>query len=301
MKTPVIIVSGYLGAGKTTFLRRLIENLDKIKKKIAIIMNEFGEVAIDAEIIKGKAVDMIELQGGCVCCSLTGELEYAIKEIREKVKPDYIVIETTGIAEPDALIYNLENIQGVILDNVITIVDSESILKYPMIGQTGRVQIETADFILLNKIDLISDEEIKIVEEKVKEINDRAVIFKTKYCDGSLDFSLFFGYFIEKEIKERKFEIHDQIYDSIYIEIEGKLDRNKFEEFLSKLPIEVYRGKGFVIFDEGSYLFNFVAGRLNYEAFRAEKNKLLFVGKEISKMEEDIKKKIKACLKDINI
>ncbi len=76
MKIPVIVISGFLGAGKTTFLRRLISS---VKKKLAIIMNEFGEVAIDAEVIKGKAVNMIELTGGCVCCSLTGELEYAIK------------------------------------------------------------------------------------------------------------------------------------------------------------------------------------------------------------------------------
>src|SRR5579885_1637412 len=159
MKIPIIIVSGYLGAGKTTFLRRIIENLDKIRKKIAIIMNEFGEIAIDAQIIKGKAIDIIELQGGCVCCSLTGEFEYAIKELKQKVKPEYIIVETTGIAEPDALLLNLENIEEVILDNIITIVDCDSMIRFPEIGYTGRVQVEMADFILLNKIDLVNNED----------------------------------------------------------------------------------------------------------------------------------------------
>jgi len=294
MRIPIIIISGYLGAGKTTFLRRIIENLDKIKKKIAIIMNEFGEIAIDAQIIKGKAVDMVELQGGCVCCSLTGELEFAIKEIKQKVKPEYILLETTGIAEPDALVTNLENIEGVILDNIITIVDCDSMNRFPELGYTGRIQIEMADFILLNKIDLVDENTLKNIEDKVRKINDRAIIFKTKYCNGNLDFSLFFGYFIEKEVKRTEIIPHEEIYDSIYIEMDGIIDREKFEEILANLPKEVYRGKGFVKFKDGSYLFNFVAGRLNYEKYEFQTNRILFVGEKIGKYKEEIINKIKS-------
>lgn len=296
MRIPIIIISGYLGAGKTTFLRRIIENLDKIKKKIAIIMNEFGEIAIDAEVIKGKAINMVELPGGCVCCSLTGEFEQAIKELKEKVKPEFILVETTGIAEPDALLINLESIPEVILDNIITIVDCDGIVRFPEIGHTGRIQIEMADFILLNKIDLVSEEDLKFVEKKIREINGRAVIFKTKYCDGSLDYSIFFGYFIEKEVEKREIIPHEEVYDFIYIVEEGKLDKEKFEKFLADLPKEVYRGKGFVIFEEGSYLFNYVAGRLNYEKFSSDRNKILFVGEKISKFENDLRNKLKECI-----
>ncbi|MDT7891568.1 MAG: GTP-binding protein [Thermoproteota archaeon] len=296
MRIPIIIVSGYLGAGKTTFLRRIIDNLDRINRKIAIIMNEFGEIAIDAEVIKGKAVNMIELQGGCVCCSLTGEFEYAIKEIKEKVKPDYIIVETTGIAEPDALLVNLENIQEVILDNIITIVDADSMVRFPEIGYTGRIQIEMADFILINKIDLVSEDDLKIVESKVRSINDRAVLFKTKYCNGDLDYSMFFGYFIEKEVKKREFIVHDEIYDSIYIEFKGILDKEKFENFLLGLPKRVYRGKGFVIFQEGSYLFNYVAGRISYEKFDYSSNRILFVGEKIKEFEKEIENNLKECI-----
>ncbi len=296
MRIPIILVSGFLGAGKTTLLRRIIENLDKIKKKIVIIMNEFGEIAIDAEVIKGKAVDMIELGGGCVCCSLTGEFEYAIKEIKEKVKPDYIIVETTGIAEPDALLVNLENIEEVILDNIITVVDCDSLVRFPEIGHTAKIQIEMADFILLNKIDLVNEEDLKLIEKKIRDINDRAILFRTKYCNGDLDYSLFFGYFIEKEVKRKEFYMHDEIYDSIYIELEGILDKDKFEELLASLPSKVYRGKGFVTFKEGSYLFNYVAGRLNYEKFDSKNNRILFVGEKISDLSEEIEENVKRCL-----
>ena len=98
MKTPITVISGYLGAGKTTLLRSIIKNLDK---KFAILMNEFGEVGIDAQIIKGKNVDVQELSGGCVCCSLTGEFEFAIKEIIQKYNPEIIIVETTGVGECD--------------------------------------------------------------------------------------------------------------------------------------------------------------------------------------------------------
>src|SRR3989344_1563710 len=120
MKIPMTIITGYLGSGKTTLLTHILETADR---RIAVIMNEFGEVAIDSEIIRGKNVDMIELAGGCVCCSITGEFEYAVKEILEKTCPDHIIVETTGVAEPDAIIIDIdENIAGVRLDAVITIV-----------------------------------------------------------------------------------------------------------------------------------------------------------------------------------
>src|SRR3989338_5468738 len=94
MAVPITIITGFLGSGKTTLLQNLLR---KSTKKIAILMNEFGAVDIDAKIIKGKNVNVIELAGGCVCCSLAGEFEVAIKEILKKYNPDQIVIETTGV------------------------------------------------------------------------------------------------------------------------------------------------------------------------------------------------------------
>src|SRR3989344_6787982 len=105
MKTPITIITGYLGSGKTTLLKHILK---ETKDKLAIIMNEFGEIAIDSKIIKGKNINMKELAGGCVCCSLTGEFEAAINEIIQNIKPDSIIVETTGVAEPDAMMVDIE-------------------------------------------------------------------------------------------------------------------------------------------------------------------------------------------------
>ncbi|MEK6852502.1 MAG: GTP-binding protein, partial [Nanoarchaeota archaeon] len=142
-KTPISIITGYLGAGKTTLLKKIIH--DFAGKRIAILMNEFGEVAIDSKIVKGKNIEMAELLGGCVCCSLTGEFEAAVREILDKIKPEMILVETTGVAEPDAIIIEVEeNIPEVRLDGIITLVDCDAVTKFPSLGHTGKIQVEMA-------------------------------------------------------------------------------------------------------------------------------------------------------------
>ena len=164
MKTPIIIITGYLGAGKTTLLKNILENPQRgddspkaSSKRIAVIMNEFGDVAIDSEIVRGKNIEMKELDGGCVCCSLTGEFEAAVTEILDKAKPDLIVLETTGVAEPDAVILDIEeNLPQVRLEAVVAVADADAIVKSPSIGHTGRVQLDMADIIILNKNEPVS-------------------------------------------------------------------------------------------------------------------------------------------------
>ena len=138
-RTPITIVTGSLGSGKTTLLRRILETTGR---RLAILMNEFGEIAIDSRVIAGKNVQMIELAGGCVCCSLTGELEAAVVEIIDAVHPELIVLEATGVAEADALVYEIEdNIPLVRLDGVVTIVDAYVTIKFPQMGYTTRTQV----------------------------------------------------------------------------------------------------------------------------------------------------------------
>src|SRR5437667_10368028 len=104
-RNPITLITGPLGRGKTTLLRHILATRPA---KIPIVMNEFGEMAIDTKVIEGKNVRIAELGGGCVCCSLLGEFEAAIGEIIEKVAPDRIVVETTGLAEPEALVFNIQ-------------------------------------------------------------------------------------------------------------------------------------------------------------------------------------------------
>jgi G3E family GTPase len=163
-------------------------------------MNKFREVNIDGEIVKGKDVNMTELMGGCVCCSLTGEFEAAIKEIIDKVKPDAIVVETTGVAEPDAVVVDVQdNLPELRLDSVVTEVNADAVLKFPTIGHTGKMQIEMADIILLNKMDLVGKEQLSTVKNKIITIKKDAAIIESERC--RLDNEILFGINTKKAVK----------------------------------------------------------------------------------------------------
>ncbi len=281
-KTPISIISGYLGAGKTTLLRRIIGNLDR---KFAILMNEFGEISIDAQIIKGKNVDVQELSGGCVCCSLTGEFEQAIKEIKEKYSPEIIIVETTGVAEPDAIVFDVEeNLTDVKLDSVIIVLDADSFVRFPSIGRIGEAQIEVADIVLLNKVDLVGKERIQEIENKIKKINSRATVFKTRHCEVDID--LLFSLGIEHEFKIKKRQQHENKIESFVLNVENKnFKKEGLENFLKNLPKEIYRLKGFVNLEGKSTLVNFVAGRWDLEEIEGEK-KLVFIGNGVKKLDK---------------
>src|SRR5438552_18420753 len=105
LRTPITLITGPLGSGKTTLLRHILATRPA---KIALGMNEFGEIAIESKVVEGKNVRIAELGGGCVCCSLLGEFAAAVNEIIHRVEPDIIVVETTGIAEPEALVFNIQ-------------------------------------------------------------------------------------------------------------------------------------------------------------------------------------------------
>src|ERR671936_3217469 len=169
VRTPITVITGALGSGKTTLLRHL---LDSVPQKIAILMNEFGEIAIDSQIIEGKNIRIAELGGGCVCCSLLGEFEAAVVEVIEKVVPEMIIVETTGLAEPEALVFNIqEALPECRLDGVVSVIDADMLVRFQELGHTTRLQIEGADILLLNKIDLITPQQIEPLETKLREIN----------------------------------------------------------------------------------------------------------------------------------
>ena len=281
MKTPISIITGYLGAGKTTLIKNILDNADR---KIAVIMNEFGEIDIDSKLIKGKNINIAELAGGCVCCSLTGEFELATKELIKKYKPDLIIVETTGLAEPDALIFDIENeLPDLKLDSIITLVDADNFFKYPL-GRTGKIQIEMSDILLLNKIDLVKKKEISLLENEIKKINSRANIIKTKFA--KVDNNLLFGLYSKKEIKKEINHNHTNNINFFSFESDKSLDKKKFEELLKKLPKEIYRLKGFVNLNNNFYLVNYVAQKYSLDEFKADKTQLVFIGEGIMNVKE---------------
>jgi G3E family GTPase len=290
VRTPLTVITGPLGSGKTTLLRHI---LDTFPKKIAILMNEFGEIAIDAKIIQGKNVEMADLGGGCVCCSLLGEFEAAVNEVIDTVDPDIIVVETTGVAEPDALVFDIqESLERVRLDGVVTVVDADGMVKYPSVGHTTRIQIEAADTIILNKVDLVSESELTAIEDKLHSLNEIASILRTKR--GQVDTDLLFGIARER-IQPAPHHVHQPEFESFSYTSKVTFDRQCFDEFADSLGTDVYRAKGFIRFAEGIYLFNFVAGRWDFELFEQEATELVFIGKQVKERKEEIVGRLKSC------
>lgn len=289
-RTPLTLITGPLGSGKTSLLRYLLE---AVPAKLAILMNEFGEIAIDSKVIEGKNVWIAELAGGCVCCSLVGEFEAAVAELIEKVAPEVIIVETTGLAEPDALVFDIqERLSGVRLDGVIAVMDADAVIRFPQIGHTARVQIEGADVVLLNKIDLVTTDELAQARAKIARLNDFAPIIGTEF--GRVDPALLFGLGRKAQVS-RPDHKHQPEFESCVYATETKLRRECFEEFASRLIGRVYRAKGFVSFPEGSYLFNFVSGRWELEPFRQERTTLVFIGKGIKQSESKIIEELRRC------
>lgn len=274
LRSPITLITGALGSGKTTLLRNI---LAVTTRRVAILMNEFGEIAIDSKVIEGKNVRIAELGGGCVCCSLIGEFEAAVKEIIEKVEPEIIVVETTGVAEPDALVFDIqENLPMIRLDGVITIVDCYAINKFPRIGHTEKIQIEAADVLLMNKTDLVDGAQLMEAEAKIRGLNQGAIMMRAVRCD--VDPNLLFGLDAEKQLKAASHQHRPEMEYFVYSS--NKLfDRDRFEALTSELPPEIYRAKGFVRFQDGSYLFNYVVGRWDLEEFRVDETQLVFIGK----------------------
>lgn len=289
-RTPLTLITGPLGSGKTTLLRHILETTSR---RIAILMNEFGEMAIDSKIVAGKNVRMAELGGGCVCCSLIGEFEAAVNEVIDAVDPEVIVVETTGVAEPDALIFDIqESLPRVRLDGVITVADADGMLRYPQLGRTTRMQIGDADTILLNKIDLAGPGEVEALRKKLETLNGAAAVLLTRRCRADPD--LLFGIGRERKIA-RPQHLHQPDYESFSYRTRSTLQRACFEKFAAGLGREVYRAKGFVRLPEGTHLFNFVAGRWELEAFRGEETELVFIGRGIGPLQEKIAAELRRC------
>jgi G3E family GTPase len=298
-RTPLALITGSLGSGKTTLLKRIIRaygtKQDKLDK-LAVLINEFGEIGIDGRVIKGEHTRLIELAGGCVCCELTGEFVAAVNELLDKYQPDMIVLEATGVAEADALIYEVEDdLPRVRLDCVICIVDGWAGIRYPQVGYVSRGQLRQADIILINKSDLITPGQIDEVTEQVRSYNPTAAIVATEHCAGA-ESLLFTGYGGRvKPPAGAAGQLHSTTLQSFTYTSNHHLKTAAFSEWADALPAEVFRAKGFVVLDSHGYLFNFVAGRWELEEFDASATQLVFIGRDLGPRQNEIVNKLKQC------
>ncbi len=194
---PVTILTGFLGAGKTTLLNHILSNQQGLKT--AVLVNEFGEIGIDNDLIVATADDMVELSNGCICCSINGELLEAVYRILERPeKVDYLVVETTGLADPlpVAMTFLGSDLrEATRLDSIITLVDAENFSDELLEGEVARAQIVYGDMLLLNKCDLVAEEQLEALESRLRQIKTDARILRSVKGEVPLPLLLSVGLF----------------------------------------------------------------------------------------------------------
>jgi G3E family GTPase len=188
-RTPVTVLTGYLGAGKTTLLNRILT--EDHGKRYAVIVNEFGEIGIDNDLIVGADEEVFEMSNGCVCCTVRGDLIRVLQGLaKRKGGFDAIVIETTGLADPGPVAQTFfvdEDVKAkTVLDSVTTVVDAKHVLARLDDSREAREQIAFADQIVLNKTDLVSEADLKRVEARIRKLNPLAPIHRAERSNVAL-------------------------------------------------------------------------------------------------------------------
>jgi G3E family GTPase len=189
-KIPVTVLTGYLGAGKTTLLNRILS--EPHGKKFAVIVNEFGEIGIDNELVIGADEEIFEMNNGCICCTVRGDLIRIVEGLmKRKGKFDAIIVETTGLADPapvaQTFFVDTDVQEAARLDAVVTVADAKWLSERLKDAPEAKNQIAFADVILLNKTDLVSAAELAEVEARIRAINPYAKLHKTTKCSVPLD------------------------------------------------------------------------------------------------------------------
>lgn len=178
-RIPVLVVSGFLGSGKTTLVRHLLADAQRSAVRLAVISNEFGELGIDRELLGAANDDYVELRGGCVCCRLSDALVETLQALRERARPDRIVVETSGVALPYDTQLNFwrEPVCHWIEDDVaVVVVNAEQLAAQRDLGDTFEQQVSSADFLLLNQIDRVGAGTLPELEAHLRTIEPEAPI-----------------------------------------------------------------------------------------------------------------------------
>ena len=189
-QTPVTVLTGYLGAGKTTLLNRILT--EPHGKKYAVIINEFGEIGIDNDLVVDADEEVFEMNNGCICCTVRGDLIRIIEGLmKRKDRFDAIIVETTGLADPGPVAQTFfvddEVARRTKLDSIVTVVDARHLPARLKDSREAEEQIAFADVIVLNKTDLVSPEELAEVERRIRTVNAYAPIHRAARCDIALD------------------------------------------------------------------------------------------------------------------
>ncbi len=295
-KPPLYIVSGFLGAGKTSFIKNFLEFQAQKYLFGAVIQNELGEAGLDGKLMDDEC-RVVEMDEGCVCCSLSGNLRKGINSVISEFVPDFVILETTGAANPMNLISEIHELKDLVkFDSVTIIVDALNIEDTLNNYDIAKDQLRSADIIIINKTDNMDDAEIKKIEDLVSSVNKRAVITIAEFgrvnpallYDSEVDSGkvshLQSGFFPVKNKTHR-----DDDIANVTINFDGIKDRKGFLNKIENLPGKIFRIKGILKFedDDHSSIFQYVSGRYDISRHDADNadSFLVFIGKAIDSEE----------------
>lgn len=311
---PVTILTGFLGAGKTTLLNYILQQQHGYK--FGIIVNEVGAVGIDSQLVENQREEIVQMNNGCVCCTIRKDLVKGVQKLLKRGGFDYLLIETTGIADPGPIaqtFLNIPQLQKMVrLDSIITVVDAEQIHKQMKETETAREQIAMADFVLLNKTDLVTQEGLDALEIEIRTLNPHTQIFRTNQSQVNLKELLDMNAFdvdhklgvdpdFLNELKQSRH--HDGITSHAFL-FDQPFHVDKLEAFVQELSDteKVYRSKGIVWISENPRraVFHGVNNRFTifwdrlWEKGETRKSQLVFIGKNLNK--ENIEGQLRECL-----
>jgi G3E family GTPase len=261
-------ICGFLGSGKTTLVRRILGERAGAEP-MAVIVNEFGAVGIDGALLEGTNVNMIEITAGCLCCTLKGSLVAALEELRDTRGVKRVVIEATGVAQPGELLEVLSDpsLRGSVeIGPVVTVVDSAKFSGLRrVLGEFFTEQVQRADVVILNKIDLSRGTRLEEVRRDVTGLNPNATVVTAERCNVELDMVL------DGERRVPEPSALDQglaspapaaSFVSFVVPAAFDADRAAVERFFASLPAEILRAKGFMTIDGQLSTVQFTAGQL---------------------------------------